>query len=253
VSVSIPAGTSAAFVGPTGAGKTTLVNMIPRFYDPSSGSVKIDGRDIRDHALPALRSRIALVSQENFLFNSTIRENIALGKLGATDEEIVEAAKAARLHDFIMTLPSGYDTIIGERGSRLSGGQRQRLAIARALLRNAPILILDEATSALDAETEAEILDELDEVTKGKTTISVTHRLALAMRADKIYVLDDGRIVESGTHDELLAHCGLYKKLFEDQNEYLLQAGLVGSAATNGARGADGTPDPDVAIAEGVT
>ncbi len=240
VSVTIPAGTTAAFVGPTGAGKTTLVNMIPRFYDPAAGSVKIDGRDVREYALPALRSRIALVSQENFLFNSTIRENIAMGKLGATDEEVEEAARAAQIHDFIMSLPAGYDTIIGERGSRLSGGQRQRVAIARALLRNAPILILDEATSALDAETEAEILDELAQATKGKTTISITHRLALAMRADKIYVLDKGRIVESGTHDELLAKGGLYRKLFEDQNEYLVSAGLIGSkpadgAATNGA------------------
>jgi ATP-binding cassette, subfamily B, bacterial len=225
VSVEIPAGTSAAFVGPTGAGKTTLVNMIPRFYDPASGVVKIDGRDVREYSLPALRGQIALVSQENFLFNMTIRENIAMGKPDATDEEIVAAAKKAHIHDFIMTLPAGYDTIVGERGTRLSGGQRQRLAIARALLRDAPILILDEATSALDAETEHEILQELTEATRGKTTISITHRLALAMRADRIYVLDKGRIVESGSHDELMAHGGLYKKLFEDQNQFLLETG----------------------------
>ena len=240
VSVMIPAGSSAAFVGATGAGKTTLVNMIPRFYDPFSGSVKIDGRDAREHALPALRSQVALVSQENFLFNMTVRENIAMGKLGATDEEIVEAARAARIHDFIMSLPAGYDTIIGERGTRFSGGQRQRLAIARALLRDAPILILDEATSALDAETEHQILEELAEATRGKTTISITHRLALAMRADKIYVLDAGRIVESGTHEDLMAHGGLYRKLFEDQNQFLLEHSLIptptgADGATNGA------------------
>jgi ABC-type multidrug transport system fused ATPase/permease subunit len=227
VSVDIPAGSSAAFVGPTGAGKTTLVNMIPRFYDPISGSVRIDGRDIREFSLPALRSSIALVSQETFLFNGTVRENIVLGKLDATDAEVEAASRAARIHDFIMSLPAGYDTIIGERGTRFSGGQRQRLAIARALLRNAPILILDEATSALDAETESEILEELAEATKGKTVISITHRLALAMRSDVIYVLDEGQIVEHGTHDELLARGGLYRKLFEDQNQYLLTAGLM--------------------------
>ncbi len=231
IDVTIPVGTSAAFVGPTGAGKTTLVNMIPRFYDPASGTVRIDGRDVREHALSALRSRISLVSQETFLFNATVRENIAMGKLDATDEQIVAAAKGARLHDTIMALPAGYDTIVGERGSRLSGGQRQRLSIARALLRDAPILILDEATSALDAETEHEVLEELAEVTQGKTTIIVTHRLALAMRADMIYVLDNGRIVEHGTHAELIAHSGLYKRLFEDQNQFLLKSRADGSVS----------------------
>ncbi|MCC7372055.1 MAG: ABC transporter ATP-binding protein [Chloroflexi bacterium] len=236
VSVEIPAGTSAAFVGPTGAGKTTLVNMLPRFYDPAAGSVKIDGRDIQEIALPSLRSSLSLVSQETALFNGTVRDNIVMGRLGATDDEIVAAAKAACIHEFIMTLPAGYDTIIGERGSRFSGGQRQRLAIARALLRDAPILILDEATSALDAETEHEILEELAEATRGKTVISITHRLALAMRSDRIYVLDGGRVVESGTHDELLADGGLYRKLFEDQNSALLEK----NGTSNGARSGDG-------------
>jgi ABC-type multidrug transport system fused ATPase/permease subunit len=243
ISVSVPAGSSAAFVGPTGAGKTTLVNMLPRFYDPATGAVKIDGRDIREYALPALRSSLALVSQETSLFNGTVRDNIGMGKLGATDDEIVAAAKAARLHDFIMSLPAGYDTIVGERGGRFSGGQRQRLAIARALLRDAPILILDEATSALDAETEHEILEELAAVTAGKTVISITHRLALAMRSDVIYVLDQGRIVDSGTHEELLEHHGLYRKLFEDQNEALLQGGLLPTLRM-GSNG-DGNHDPD--------
>ena len=239
VSVSIPAGTSAAFVGPTGAGKTTLVNMIPRFYDPAAGVVRIDGRDIREFALPSLRSRIALVSQDSLMFNGTVRDNIALGKLDATDDEIIEAAKAARIHDFVMSLPASYDSVIGERGSRFSGGQRQRLAIARALLRGAPILILDEATSALDAETEHEVLEELATVTAGKTVISITHRLALAMRCDVIYVLDQGRIVETGTHEELLAGHGLYRKLFEDQNESLLKSGLVPNLRMGA--GSDGT------------
>ena len=232
--------------------------MLPRFYDPEAGAVKIDGRDIRDLALPALRSSLALVSQETALFNGTIRENIEMGKLGAADAEIVAAAKSACIHEFVMSLPAGYDTIIGERGSRLSGGQRQRLAIARALLRNAPVLILDEATSALDAETEHMILEELSAVTAGKTVISITHRLALAMRSDVIYVLDEGRIVESGTHETLLAGHGLYRKLFEDQNESLLQSGLVPTARMggNGGNGGNGAPsaagaahhgDPEVA------
>jgi ATP-binding cassette subfamily B protein len=253
ISVSIPAGTSAAFVGPTGAGKTTLVNMLPRFYDPAGGVVKIDGRDIREYALPALRSSLALVSQETSLFNATVRENIGMGKLDATDDEIVAAAKAARLHGFIMSLPAGYDTVVGERGGRFSGGQRQRLAIARALLRDAPILILDEATSALDAETEHEILEELAAVTAGKTVISITHRLALAMRSDVIYVLDQGRIIDSGTHDELLEHHGLYRKLFEDQNEALLNSGLLPTLRMGGNGDAERHPDEAPGAGSGVS
>ncbi len=224
VSLEIPAGDSVAFVGPTGAGKSTLVNMVPRFYDPTEGVIRIDGVPTTNIALHALRAEIGLVSQDTFLFNMTIRENIGLGKLGATDEEIITAAKRARIHEFIMSLPSGYHTLVGERGSRLSGGQRQRIAVARALLRNPSILILDEATSALDAETEREILEELDEVTRDKTVISITHRLALAMRADRIYVVDRGEIAESGTHAELMVNGGVYRKLFDDQNQIIIAA-----------------------------
>jgi ABC-type multidrug transport system fused ATPase/permease subunit len=224
INLAIPAGSNIAFVGPTGAGKSTLVNMVPRFYEPTQGRITIDGKDTRERSLQELRSHIGLVSQDTFLFNMTIRENIGLGRLGATDDEIEAAARSARIHDFILSLPAGYHTLVGERGSRMSGGQRQRIAVARALLRNPSILILDEATSALDAETEREILDELDEVTRDKTTISITHRLALAMRADRIYVVDRGRIAEHGTHDELMERGGIYRKLFEEQNELILSS-----------------------------
>jgi len=233
VSLEIPAGDSVAFVGPTGAGKSTLVNMVPRFYDPTEGEIRIDGVPTTNIALPALRAEIGLVSQDTFLFNMTIRENIGLGKLGATDDEIITAAKRARIHEFIMSLPSGYHTLVGERGSRLSGGQRQRIAVARALLRNPSILILDEATSALDAETEREILEELDEVTRDKTVISITHRLALAMRADRIYVVDRGEIAESGTHAELMVNGGVYRKLFDDQNQIIIAAMTNGHDSHN--------------------
>jgi subfamily B ATP-binding cassette protein MsbA len=253
VSIEIPAGTSAAFVGPTGAGKTTLVNMLPRFYEPATGLVKIDGVDIRSYALPALRSQIGLVSQETALFNGSVRENIAMGKLGATDDEIVAAAKAACLHEFIMSLPAGYDTVVGERGSRFSGGQRQRLAIARALLRDAPILILDEATSALDAETEHEILEELAGATRGKTVISITHRLALAMRSDIIHVLDHGRIVETGTHETLMEHGGLYRKLFDDQNDALIESGLQPTSRMSGNGDVKRLKDDGAGAGAGVT
>jgi ABC-type multidrug transport system fused ATPase/permease subunit len=223
INLRIAAGSSVAFVGPTGAGKTTLVNLIPRFYDVDSGSVKIDGQDIRSFSLGGLRQTISIVSQDTFVFNSTIMENIRLGRLDASDDEVIEAAKGARLHDFVETLPAGYDALVGERGWRLSGGQRQRVAIARALLRNSPILILDEATSSLDAETESEILAELDEVTQGKTVISITHRLGLAIKSEKICVLQAGRIVQQGSHEELIRTPGLYAKLFEDQNRDLMR------------------------------
>lgn len=223
INLVIPAGSKVAFVGPTGAGKSTLANLLPRFYDVGSGRITIDGHDIRAFSLAGLRQAISIVSQDTFLFNATILDNIRLGRLDASDAEVIEATKGARLHDFVVGLPTGYDTLVGERGWRLSGGQRQRIAIARALLRNSPILILDEATSALDAETEAEILAELDEVTRDKTVISITHRLGLAIKSDKICVLQAGRIVQQGSHEELIHRDGLYRKLFEDQNRELVR------------------------------
>jgi ABC-type multidrug transport system fused ATPase/permease subunit len=236
VTLKIPAGGNVAFVGPTGSGKSTLVSMVPRFYDPTRGEIRIDGVPTTSIPLTTLRAEIGMVSQDTFLFNMSIRENIGLGKLGATDEEIEAAAKRARIHNFIMSLPSGYHTLVGERGSRLSGGQRQRLAVARALLRNPSILILDEATSALDAETEREILDELEESTRDKTVISVTHRLTLAMRCDRIFVVDQGEIVEAGTHAELMLRKGVYRKLFEDQNHIILEAMSNGHGLGNGVK-----------------
>jgi subfamily B ATP-binding cassette protein MsbA len=223
INLRIAAGSSVAFVGPTGAGKTTLVNLIPRFYDVDRGAVKIDGQDIRSFSLGGLRQTISVVSQDTFLFNSTIMENIRFGRLDASDDEVIEAATRARLHDFIESQPAGYDTLVGERGWRLSGGQKQRVAIARALLRNSPILILDEATSSLDAETESEILAELDEVTRGKTVISITHRLGLAIKSQTIFVLQAGEVVQQGSHEELMSQPGLYRKLFEDQNRELMR------------------------------
>lgn len=219
--MTIPEGMNVAIVGPSGSGKSTILNLILRFYDTESGRVTIDGTDIRDVTLASLRGQIGLVFQDTFIFNSTVRDNIAIGRPGATDAEIEEAAHAARLDAFIESQPAGFDTVLGERGSRMSGGQRQRLAIARALLRDPKILMLDEATSALDARTEAEILDTLRQVVKGRTTISITHRLTLAAAADKVYVLDRGELVEEGHHDVLSTAGGLYQKLYEEQTAHI--------------------------------
>ncbi len=217
VTIEAKPGEIIALVGPSGAGKSTLVALIPRFYDVSFGAILIDGHDIRSVRLADLRGAIGMVPQETTLFGGAIRENIAYGKLGAADDEIEAVARAAHAHEFIAECPDGYDTIVGERGVKLSGGQRQRIAIARALLKDPAILILDEATSSLDSESERLVQDALETLMQGRTTFVIAHRLSTVRRADRIIVLDDGRIVEEGTHDELLAGGGLYKRLYEIQ------------------------------------
>jgi ATP-binding cassette subfamily B protein len=215
--LTIRAGETVAFVGPSGAGKTTICSLLPRFYEVDSGAIMIDGIDIRDMTLRSLRNQIGIVQQDVFLFAGTIRENIAYGRLDASEAEIRDAARRARLDQVIASLPAGLDTIIGERGVKLSGGQKQRLAIARIFLKNPPILILDEATSALDTETERAIQQALAELSKGRTTLVIAHRLATIVNADRIAVIDHGVIVEQGTHDELLDTDGIYRRLSEAQ------------------------------------
>jgi ABC-type multidrug transport system fused ATPase/permease subunit len=210
-------GQKVALVGPTGAGKTTLISLIPRFYDPSHGRIEIDGVDIRKVTLKSLRQSVSLVQQEPLLFSDTISNNIRYGRLEASKEEIVAAAKAANAHDFIMGLPEQYETVVGERGAQLSGGERQRISVARAFLKDAPILLLDEPTSSIDSKTEAVILDALDRLIEGRTTFMVAHRLSTIRAADQILVVNHGRIVESGTHQELLEQGGLYFQLYEMQ------------------------------------
>ena len=217
IQLTVPAGRMVALVGASGSGKTTLSNLLLRFYDPTRGVIRIGGVDIRDVTTRDLRSQIAVVTQEIILFNDTVSRNIELGRPGATQEEIIAAARHANAHDFIMESPKGYDTMIGEKGVMFSGGQRQRLAIARAVLRNAPILILDEATSALDTESERAVQDALDGLMKDRTTICIAHRLSTIQRADLIVVLNQGRIVETGFHDELIKRGGVYQKLYEMQ------------------------------------
>jgi subfamily B ATP-binding cassette protein MsbA len=217
VSLFVCKGEIVAFVGPSGGGKTTLMSLIPRFYDVTAGSVSIDGTDIRKIKLKSLMKQIALVDQETFLFNDTIANNIRYGKPGATLEEVQNAARAAFAHDFIMEMEKGYDSCIGDRGLRLSGGQRQRICIARAILKDAPILILDEATSALDTESEQMVQKALNNLMANRTTLVIAHRLSTIFHADKIIVIDKGEVVETGSHSELLQKGGLYKKLYEMQ------------------------------------
>ena len=220
ICLSIKHGQTLALVGPSGGGKTTLCHLLPRFYDITSGSITVDGIDIRDVTLSSLRRNIGIVQQDVFLFAASIKENIRYGRIDATDEEIVQAAVAAEIHDDIMKMPDGYDTIVGERGITLSGGQKQRVSIARIFLKNPPILILDEATSALDSATEARITQAFDRLSKGRTTLVIAHRLSTIRNADEIAVVDEHGIAEMGTHDELLAAGGEYKKLHEAQNRF---------------------------------
>ena len=215
--LAIPAGTTVALVGPSGGGKTTTCSLLPRFYDPGAGSVEIDGIDVRDVTVETLREAIGIVQQDVYLFGGTVRENIAYGRPDATDAQIVEAARRANIHGFVMGLPEGYDTFVGERGARLSGGQKQRIAIARVFLRNPRILILDEATSALDNESERAIQASLEELSEGRTTLVIAHRLSTIRGADLIAVVEDGRVVEQGTHDELLELGGTYARYYEMQ------------------------------------
>lgn len=217
ISLNIPAGKTVAFVGPSGGGKTTLCHLIPRFYDVTKGAIYVDGIDVRSIKLEALRANIGVVQQDVFLFTGTIRDNILYGRPDASEEEMIEAAKKAQIHEFVMTLPDGYDTYVGERGIKLSGGQKQRISIARVFLKNPPILILDEATSALDSITEHEIQAALMELSQDRTTLIIAHRLSTIQHADQIYVIIDGKIHEHGTHTELLKSGGVYAELHTGQ------------------------------------
>ena len=235
INLKVKTGEIIAVVGTSGAGKTTLVNLIPRFYDATSGALLIDGTDIRDATLKSLRGQIGMVTQEIILFNDTIKNNISYGSLEKPDHEIIAAAKAAYAHEFIVGSPEGYDSIIGERGVKLSGGQKQRIAIARALLKNAPILILDEATSSLDSQAEREVQVALEKLMEGRTTFIIAHRLSTIKKADRIIVLSDGRMVEEGTHNKLLARKGEYYKLYTMQShggDPLRQSDLFSTTGT---------------------
>jgi len=226
VSLSVPAGRKVAIVGPSGAGKSTIGRLLFRFYDVTGGAVAIDGQDLREVTQDSLHRAIGVVPQDTVLFNDTILYNIAYGRPGASPAEIEAAARAAKIHDFVTSLPKGYQTLVGERGLKLSGGEKQRVGIARTLLKNPPILLLDEATSALDSETEAGIQSELKAMGEGRTVIAIAHRLSTIVDADEIVVLEDGQVVERGTHEALLAHGGRYAVMWQRQ-----QAGEDGDIA----------------------
>ncbi len=235
VDFSVPAGTTCAVVGPTGSGKSTLARLLFRFYEVQGGRVLIDGQDVREVTQASLRAAIGIVPQDTVLFNDSIEYNIAYGRPGATRQEIVAAARAAHIHDFVMRLPDGYDTVVGERGLKLSGGEKQRVAIARTLLKNPAILVFDEATSALDSATERVIQAELEAIAAGRTTLVIAHRLSTIVRADQIIVLEAGRVVERGTHAELLAAGGAYARLWAMQARHEAEEGTSGSAAAERA------------------
>ena len=219
VSIAFPRNTLTALVGPTGSGKSTVMKLCARFYDPQQGRVLFDGVPMKDIEPESLMSRISMVFQDVYLFQDTIRDNIRFGKPGATDEGIIAAAEKACCHDFIMRLPQGYDTMVGEGGCTLSGGEKQRISIARAILKDAPIILLDEATASLDPENEVEVQKAIDTLIKGRTVIVIAHKLKTIMNADRIVVLEDGRVKEQGTHDELMRHEGLYARLWTIQEK----------------------------------
>jgi ATP-binding cassette subfamily B protein len=226
--IDVPAGTTTAIVGATGAGKTTIIKLLLRFYDVTGGSVKLDGHDIRNLEMADLRRAMGLVSQDVYLFHGTVRENIAYSRPEASMEDIVDAARVAEAHEFILDLPDGYETIVGERGQKLSGGQRQRISIARAVLDDPPILVLDEATSSVDNETEAAIQRSLERITRDRTTIVIAHRLSTIRHADRIYVLEQGKLAEEGHHDDLLARDGLYAGLWKVQTGEAVPSHVTG-------------------------
>ena len=243
VSIEAHPGERVAIVGATGAGKSTLVSMVPRFFDPAQGRVTIDGHDVRDVTLKSLRWQISLVLQESFLFPISIGENIAYGRPDASQQEIENAARDANVHAFIESLPDGYDTIVGERGATLSGGERQRVAIARALLKDAPILILDEPTSALDAQTEASLLEALDRLMAGRTTLIIAHRLSTIRNADRIVVMADGQVIETGNHKTLLAARGHYAHLHKLQTTRPRARSKQRASVVRAANGRESAPN----------